>query len=68
MFIGIFVAKIGEGTGNEGKIYIYGLHDLCLSSDIIKMINQGEVGGKGMLHAWKKREMRTQFYVESPKE
>jgi hypothetical protein len=45
-----FVPKRGEGTGDRRRLHNDGLHDLYSSSNIIRVINQEELDGRGMWH------------------
>jgi hypothetical protein len=56
--------------GEWRKLHNEELHNLYSFPDIIRQgkSSQGEWGGRGMWHAWERREKCTGFWLESPKE
>jgi hypothetical protein len=63
----IFVPKWDEVTGESRKLHNEELHNLY-SSPNLGTSNQGGWDGPGMWHARERRENRTRFCRECPKE
>jgi hypothetical protein len=53
-------------TGECRKLYNDELHDVHSSTDIIMQMKSGECGGRGMWHAWERRENMYKFLVGTP--
>jgi hypothetical protein len=58
----IFGPKRDEVTGEWRKLHNEVLHNLYSSPDIIRQVkSRGMIGGRGMWHAWERREKCTRF-------
>jgi hypothetical protein len=64
----IFEPKRDDVTEKWRKLHNEELHNLYSSPDIIRQIKSRRMGGRGMWHAWERRENCTMFGWESPKE
>jgi hypothetical protein len=52
-----------EEDGSWRKLHNDELHSLYSSPNTVRVINQGELGGRDMWHAWRKGEIFTGFWL-----
>jgi hypothetical protein len=56
-----------EEDGSWRKLHNDELHDLYSSPNIVRVINQGVLGGLDMWHAWGRGDVLTGFWLGGPK-